>query len=516
MSVKSAGVGLFTIPTAPAAGTSITGGAANAYSASYVQLIASTAAAIYITGVQVSLSSTSKPTYMNIQLATGGAGSETIVGQIQMGDWTTSGATGTVVSATLQFWPPIPVANATRIAAKVADSVGSLAWLVSLQCVNQSNVVDAGIVEQADVQTIKTQTVTCSAGVTVGAFVGNATAALGVDASGRVDLGKALGTAVTLDSNNVLNVSTKYVGGTLQTAGDIYSKVSGLTFTVANQVDVNAKSWAGGTIPATNVTGVPLVDAKYLLGTIFATPATAGIIDVNIKNVNNVAYASSTLSTLASHDPGATLGTSTLTQAQVTGGAYALSSASFAFNAALDFTTAQKTSLNAATPASVTGAVGSVTGNVGGNVNGNVQGNVMGGVGFMTTSGVDSFIDEMNAYMPWTAQMDVNNYLLVDVRQFHNLCDFNATMKTDLNAATPIVTLADGAITDAKFALPSLTAPATGAVGMLQQLWRRFFKKAVLDSGAGKLRTYADDDTTVVTTQDANTVSGVETQGVAT
>ena len=61
---------------------------------------------------------------------------------------------------------------------------------------------------------------------------------------------------------------------------------------------------------------------------------------VNGTNVN----------TLASHDPGATLGTSTLTQDEVTGGAYALNSASFAFNAALDFTTAQK----AATLARVT------------------------------------------------------------------------------------------------------------------------------------------------------------------
>lgn len=44
------------------------------------------------------------------------------------------------------------------------------------------------------------------------------------------------------------------------------------------------------------------------------------------------------------------IGTSTLTQTQVTGGAYALNNASFAFNAALDFTTAQK----AATLARVT------------------------------------------------------------------------------------------------------------------------------------------------------------------
>jgi hypothetical protein len=56
----------------------------------------------------------------------------------------------------------------------------------------------------ADVQTIKTQSVTCAAGITVGAFVGNATAALGVDASGRVDLGKWLGTApLALSSQQV-------------------------------------------------------------------------------------------------------------------------------------------------------------------------------------------------------------------------------------------------------------------------------------------------------------------------
>lgn len=48
-----------------------------------------------------------------------------------------------------------------------------------------------------------------------------------------------------------------------------------------------------------------------------------------------------------------------------------------------DFTAAMKTSLNAATPASVVGAVGSVTGNVGGNVTGSV-GSVVGAVGSVT------------------------------------------------------------------------------------------------------------------------------------
>lgn len=85
----------------------------------------------------------------------------------------------------------------------------------------------------------------------------------------------------------------------------------------------------------------------------------AKINGVSTSNVTSVsAYIGSTgaavngtnVNTLASHDPGTTLGTSTLTQAQVTGGAYALNSASFAFNAALDFTTTQK----AATLARVT------------------------------------------------------------------------------------------------------------------------------------------------------------------
>lgn len=41
-----------------------------------------------------------------------------------------------------------------------------------------------------------------------------------IDGSGRVNVGKHLDQAVTLDTNNVLNVSSKYTGGTLNTAGD--------------------------------------------------------------------------------------------------------------------------------------------------------------------------------------------------------------------------------------------------------------------------------------------------------
>ncbi len=79
------------------------------------------------------------------------------------------------------------------------EVAGALPWFVDLMVMTaltwDAFYAASGGSIFADVQTIKTQAVTCSAGVTVGAFVGNATAALAVDASGRVDLGKILGTA---------------------------------------------------------------------------------------------------------------------------------------------------------------------------------------------------------------------------------------------------------------------------------------------------------------------------------
>jgi hypothetical protein len=141
MSVKTAGVGHFAIPTAPAAGTSCTSGAANVFTTTYVQLIASTAAALYITGIFVESATALGGTYDVVQIATGGAGSETIVGQYLI-----ALSTGTTIATGYRpIFPPIPVANATRIAVKTADSVGAKATLITLECIAQSNVVDDGI-----------------------------------------------------------------------------------------------------------------------------------------------------------------------------------------------------------------------------------------------------------------------------------------------------------------------------------------------------------------------------------
>lgn len=58
-----------------------------------------------------------------------------------------------------------------------------------------------------------------------------------------------------------------------------------LTFDGNNYLNVNAKDWAGGAIPAPNVTGVPLIDLKYTLGTI--SPAAAGSVSVDWAAIVN-------------------------------------------------------------------------------------------------------------------------------------------------------------------------------------------------------------------------------------
>lgn len=133
-----------------------------------------------------------------------------------------------------------------------------------------------------------------------------------------------------------------------------------------------------------------------------ATPATAGIPDINVKNMNNVAATSiATInanigvtqpinfngtagSAMVKADveqintqtvtaaAGVTFPASLASPTNITAGT--ITTATNLTNAptAGDFTATMKTSLNAATPASVTGAVASVTGNVGGNVTGSV------------------------------------------------------------------------------------------------------------------------------------------------
>lgn len=128
-----------------------------------------------------------------------------------------------------------------------------------------------------------------------------------------------------VDASGLIDANAVKVGptgsGTAQTAGDIFAKVTGLTFTVANQVDVNVKDWAGAAV-ASAAAGIPKVDVD----TIKTNPV-----------VNGGTITFPTTATLASttNITAGTIATVTnLTNAATAG----------------DFTATMKTSLNNATP----------------------------------------------------------------------------------------------------------------------------------------------------------------------
>lgn len=275
MSVKTAGVGHFQIPTAPAAGTSVTSGAANAYTTTAVQLIASTAAALFITGIFVEEAAVSAGTYISVQLMIGTAGSETVIGQYLAGP-----STGSTVTRTYRpISPPIPVAISTRIAVKTADSVGAIARLVSLECIAQSNVVDDGVAQSANViqwssGAVPTPNVTGVPIIDEKYLLGTVIAAPAT--AGIRDVNVKNMNNVAASSITTINANQ----GTTQPVNFTGTGASALA--KSDTVD-----WAGGAIPAPNVTGVPLIDLKYILGTILTE--TAGQIAGAFKKFFNVA-----------------------------------------------------------------------------------------------------------------------------------------------------------------------------------------------------------------------------------
>jgi hypothetical protein len=234
MSVKTAGVGHFQIPTAPAAGVSVTSGSANVYTTTAVQLIASTAAALFITGIHAEAAAASAATYKSVQLMIGGAGAETVIGQYLVPMSTGS----TVALGYRPIFPPIPVAISQRISAKTADSVGAQATLITIECIAQSNVVDGGTLEAVNVTQWNGTNVATPA------------------------------TAGIPDVNvkNINNVAT-----------------TGVTTINANQGTTQPINFTG-TAASALVKG----DTVDWNGTAVAAPATAGIPEVNVKNINNV------------------------------------------------------------------------------------------------------------------------------------------------------------------------------------------------------------------------------------
>jgi hypothetical protein len=421
MGLKTSGVGHFMIPTAPAAGTSVTSGAANTFTTTPVQLIASTTAALLITGIHVEAAAASAATYKAVQLMVGGSGSETVIDQALVPLSTGS----TVALGYRQIYPPIPVAASARISAKTADSVGAQATLITLECIAQSNVVDDGVAQTSNVTQWNSTNVSTPA--TAGIPDVNVKNMNNVAATPITTI-KAVQGLTTADT------ITAYTGNTPQT-GDAYARLGApvgashsadvaavktdtaaikiqtdkLVFTVAGYLDVNAYKWVGGTIPAVNVTGVPLVDLKYVLGTI--SPAAAGSVRADA----------------------------------VTGAVGSVTGA----------------------VGSVTGAVGSVTGAVG-SVTGNVGGNVVGSVASVTAR-VTANTDQLAGQTVTAAAGVTFPSSVASPTNITAGVITTATNVTNVNGlAAGVITatsIAADAITDAKVASDVTIASVTGAVG---------------------------------------------------
>ena len=274
-----------------------------------------------------------------------------------------------------------------------------------------------------------------------------------------------------------------------------------------------------GTAQISAASGVVAANAQQLLGTAISTPATAGILDVNLKNISNAAVSTTAaqIGTNAVQVNGQTTsaaGTVTFpgsiaSPTNITAGTITTVTNLTNAPTAGDFTSTMKTSLNAATPASIVGAVGSVTGNVGGNVvgsvgsvtgavgsvTGNVGGNVsgsvasvVGNVGGNVVGSVGSVLATVAANLTQilgTALTEVSGQLAASFKQFFNIAsptstmntitavttvtnltnaptvgDFTSTMKTSLNAATPAsITGAVGSVTG------NVGGNVTGSVG---------------------------------------------------
>lgn len=303
---------------------------------------------------------------------------------------------------------------------------------------------------------------------------------------------------VTFPTGATLASTTNITAGTITTATNLTNAPTAGDFTATMKTSL-------GTAVGTAQTG----DSFARIGstgsglTSLAPSATA------LSTATWTGTLATNLGTLAGHDPGATLGTSTLTQTQVSGGAYALNSASFAFNSGLDFTTTQKSSLGTAQTGDSYAIVSGTYGN----------------------SVIHTQIAALNDFDP--ASDTVAHVTLVDTTTTNT--DMRGTngantttpdntsiaaikAKTDALPTSPAATgaamaLVDGAITEAKIVMPTETAGRpTGFLAAMRRGWEWLVNKRTRDTATGDVKLYGADGVTVLETQNQATTAGVDTQ----
>lgn len=201
----------------------------------------------------------------------------------------------------------------------------------------------------------------------------------------------------TVDKSNYTLASGTY-------AVNLTGSVNNVLSPVNLSSGVNVTQWVSGTVPAVNVTGVPLIDLKYTLGTI--SPATAGSVrtDQVTAGVTVTTNNDKTGYLIVGGTAGRITGNIDGSVGSVTGAVGSVTG-----NVGGNVTGSVGSVVGAV--GSVTGAVGSVTGNVGGNVTGSV-GSVVGSVGSVTGNVSGSVNSVVNSVVTGT-NSDKTGYSLL-------------------------------------------------------------------------------------------------------
>lgn len=139
--LKTSGGGYYLIPAGPAAGTGVSSSASADTYGSWVEMRSASGNALYIVGIEVQVADDSSVDYVQVDIATGAAASESSVGEAKIiARRHTIGVQWGTYKIELPY--PIPVAASTRIACRTADDVASaLSHVLTLHVIDQADVV---------------------------------------------------------------------------------------------------------------------------------------------------------------------------------------------------------------------------------------------------------------------------------------------------------------------------------------------------------------------------------------
>lgn len=280
MAVQSSSLaaGIFTIPTSPTAGSSVSqSSSANTYG-SYVQMTTSASSSLFITAISVNGAiGTSNPTYGSIQVGIGSSNAETTVGQIQFtATRMTTGVAGSQMGDTILVNPWIPVSSAARIAVKSASSVASsIPWNVTLQCIKQADVV-TGVAE-----TVTSASVTDKTGYSLTQTFPSNFSSLGITAGGSLSSGVIVTTnndktGYSLTQSFPSNFATMSITATGHVIIDSVTSVSNAVSISSGQIVTSAsvtdKTGYSGVFTNTYISSV-----GTLVSSVTASSVTAGV-----------------------------------------------------------------------------------------------------------------------------------------------------------------------------------------------------------------------------------------------